>query len=108
MDQILASVISVITQLIAAVPVVLTMVAIQTIKIFDKKKVAKNHYFLISVAVGLAIGAGFSAGLSAAPDFFLMGRDAFQTSMMATFLYGVKTAMKAKWPGDSGYGKKEV
>lgn len=108
MDQILASVTSVIVQLVAAVPVVLTMVAIQTIKIFDKKKVAKNHYFLISVCVGLVLGAVFSVGFGKALDAFQMGRDALQTSMMATFLYGVKTAMKMKWPGDTGYGKKEV
>lgn len=104
MDQIIASVTSVIVQLVAAVPVVLAMVAIQTIKILDKKKVVKNYYFWISVGVGLLLGALFSAGFAKPFDFYQMLRDAVQTSLMATFLYAIKTAMKVKWPGDSGYG----
>lgn len=107
MDQIMTSVIAVVVQLVAAIPVVLTMVIAQTIKILDKKKVAKNHYFLISVLTGLVLGAIWSTGLSATADFFLVGKDALQTSIVATFLYAVKTAMKLKWPGDTGYGKKE-
>jgi len=93
-----------IATLITALPVILTIVLTQTIKTFDKSDKLKDFYFIISLVVGIVIGAVFSAGLNGDKiDIVQIGRDSVQNAIIATFVFVFKHNLGIRFPGDTGF-----
>lgn len=85
-------------QLFANIPVVLTILVVQSIKWQDKKDKLKKHYWTISLAVGVVIGVVFTADHS---NLWGMAQDGFKNAAIAGFLTGLKNPLGIRLPGDA-------
>ncbi len=91
-----------ISMLFTALPVILTIFAVQMIKVWDVKFILKRFYFLIAVVIGLVIGAVFSRGATALV-WVVIFQDAIQNAVISCFITMFKRPLGIKLPGDSGF-----
>jgi hypothetical protein len=92
------------TAMLGAVPVILTLVTVQGIKIADQKDKFKKFYFLFAVAIGLVLGAVFSSGIADTDrNWTKIVQDAILNAIIAPFAVTFKKQLGIKLPGDTGF-----
>lgn len=92
------------TAMLGAVPVILTLVTVQGIKIADQKDKFKKFYFLFAIVIGLAFGMAFSAGIADTDrNWTKIVQDGILNSVIGPFVVVFKSQLGIKLPGDTGF-----
>ena len=87
----------VVLQIFTTVPVVVTVLTVQAIKVIDRDDSLKRYYWLVSLFIGMIVGVLFAKDLT---NIQAVLQDAFISTAVAGYLTGVKTIFGKRLPGD--------